>query len=502
MHDQLDMRDAIDRMLNRRPAVGLAVGVVRDGALEFFHGHGVADIASKTPITEDTVFRIASITKTFTAIAVMQLWEQGQVDLDAPAGQYLRAYRLIPAKPGHRPATVRQLLTHTAGIPQMVHPAQALRSGWFGESVELGRPLPTLAEHYRGRLRLAAEPGTVFTYTDHGFATLGQIVEDVSGQPLHRYLREHVFTPLGMDDTDLVRSARIASRLATGYRLRAGGPEPITDRQWITTAASSAYSTSRDMARYLAALAGGGANRHGSVLKPATTAYMYEPHYRTDPRLPGIGLAFFRTGGGGRLAVEHQGILPGFNSQIFVAPDHGVAVMAFTNGSPQALTWLPAETGRLLNRLTGVPDDTVRNGIPHHPELWGELCGRYRPRAQRTDMQVWSMFGAGAEVVVRKGRLWLRVLSPLPSLYKGFPLHPDDARDPYAFTIDLSEFGIGTARLVFQHGSPDTSLHLDLLPLSLDRRPAAANPRIWAAAALTAATAAVAVRARHRRHVA
>jgi CubicO group peptidase (beta-lactamase class C family) len=87
----------IGAILNRRPAVGLAVGVVRDGRLEFFHGHGSADIASRTAITADTVFRIGSITKTFTAIAVMQQWEQGLVDLDAPANDYLRAYRLTPA---------------------------------------------------------------------------------------------------------------------------------------------------------------------------------------------------------------------------------------------------------------------------------------------------------------------------------------------------------------------------------------------------------------------
>ena len=100
-------------------AVGLAVGVIRNGSLEFFNGHGLADIASNAPITEDTVFRIGSITKPFTAIAVMQLWEQGLIDLDAPANDYLRAYELIPAQAGFRPATVRHLLTHTAGITEV-----------------------------------------------------------------------------------------------------------------------------------------------------------------------------------------------------------------------------------------------------------------------------------------------------------------------------------------------------------------------------------------------
>ena len=93
----------IAEALNCHPAVGLAVGVVRDGRLAFFRGHGFADIASGVPVTEDTVFRIGSITKTFTAIAVLQLHEQGDIDLDAPAGDYLRAYALAPANVTHRP---------------------------------------------------------------------------------------------------------------------------------------------------------------------------------------------------------------------------------------------------------------------------------------------------------------------------------------------------------------------------------------------------------------
>jgi len=192
--EELEMRTRVGEILNRWPAVGLAVGVVRNGSVEFFHGHGVADIVSDTPFTEDTVFRIASITKTFTAIAVMQLQEQGRIDLDAPAGDYLRAYQLIPAKASLRPATVRDLLTHTAGVPQLPYPGRALVRLFAGEgltesgdSYGLGRPLPTLAEYYRGGLRLAAEPGTRFTYGNHGFATLGQIVADVRGQPLDRY---------------------------------------------------------------------------------------------------------------------------------------------------------------------------------------------------------------------------------------------------------------------------------------------------------------------------
>jgi CubicO group peptidase (beta-lactamase class C family) len=183
--DELAMHARVGEILNRHPAVGLAVGVVRDGSVAFFHGHGLADIPSNTPVTERTVFRIGSITKTFTGIAVMQLWEQRLIDLDAPANAYLRAFKLIPANAEHRPATVRQLLTHTAGLPQVVYPSRAFRP-ILGETVKFGQRVPTLAEFYRGRLHLLAAPGTRHTYSNHGFATLGQIVEDVSGEPLNR----------------------------------------------------------------------------------------------------------------------------------------------------------------------------------------------------------------------------------------------------------------------------------------------------------------------------
>lgn len=125
--NDLELTARVGEILSRHPAVGLAVGVVRDGSLVFFYGHGVADIASGTPVTEDTVFRIGSLTKTFTAIAVLQLWEQGLVDLDAPASDYLRAYELVPAKATHRPATVRHLLTYTAGLPQVVYLSRAFK---------------------------------------------------------------------------------------------------------------------------------------------------------------------------------------------------------------------------------------------------------------------------------------------------------------------------------------------------------------------------------------
>jgi CubicO group peptidase (beta-lactamase class C family) len=507
--DDLELRSRIDGMLNRHPAVGLAVGVVRNGSLEFY-GHGTADIASNTPITADTVFRIGSITKTFTAIAVMQLQERGLIDLDAPANDYLRAYELVPAQAGFRPATVRHLLTHTAGIPEARHVCDLFHpeAGPFGGrplhlSVRFGERLPSLAEYYRDGLRVVAQPGTAFAYSNHGYATLGQIVEDVTGTPLERYFRERIFEPLGMEDTDLLRSERVASRLATGYGLGRRGAEAVPDRDWIGAAGGGIYSTTRDIARFAAALLGGGANQHGSVLEPATLATMFEAYHRPDPRLPGWGLGFARAEAGTHRVVGHDGILPGFNSELLVAPDDGVGVVAFTNGSKGAFMWMETEFKRLLRHLLDAPDEVVRTDIAHHPEVWEELCGRYRLPARISDLRQRLAIAAGVEVFVRGGRLMLRALAPIPALYRGLPLHPDDEDDPYVFRLDLSGLGMSAVRVVFGRdvASDTAAIHTSLggQPLSLIRRPTEGRARGPLAAALGALLVAAAARTVTRR---
>ncbi len=482
-----ELTGRVNEILNVHPMVGLALGVVREGRLGFFRGHGFADIASHTPISEDTVFRVGSVTKTITAIAVMQLWERGLVDLDAPANDYLRAYKLVPARAGFRPATVRHLLTHTAGIREVLNPWGLLRLRDLGEVVKVGRHVPPLAEFYHGGLRLDAAPGTRFMYTSHGFATLGQIVEDVSGMPLGRYFRERIFDPLGMADSDLARSARVRSRLASGYELRSHGAKTVSDYECVTLGGGGVFSTPRDMALYVAALLGGGANDHGRVLEPETMASMFAPHFQTDPRIPGMGLAFMRANLGGHLAVEHGGILPGFDSQIWLAPDDGIGVLAFTNGGSGALHLLTEPTAGVLRLLLGVPDDVIRTDVPHHPELWGDLCGWYKFSANLTDPGKLAL-GAGAEVFVRRGELTMRFLSPLPRLYKGFTLHPDDEDDLYAFRIRLPLFGSGTCRVAFSQepGAGTGALHLDFGPTSFQKQPGATNPRLLATGALGA----------------
>jgi hypothetical protein len=349
---------------------------------------------------------------------------------------------------------------------------------------------------------VVVEPGTAFAYSNHGFATLGQIVEDVTGQSLDAYLRQHLFEPLGMVDTSLVRTERIASRLATGYVLGGRGARPVPDREEIGGGGGGIYSTARDMARFTTALLGGGANEHGRILEPGTLVTMFEPHFRPDPRIPGVGLGFFRGEVGGHRVVGHDGILPGFNSALLVAPDAGVGLLAFTNGSAGAFGWLQIELHRLLRELLGLPDEAQRIDIPHRVEVWADLCGRYVFQPRISDLRVRLMLRGGVEVFVGGGRLRVRFLTPVPVPYSGLPLEPDGELDPDVFRLDPSRFGIAPVRVVFARGAEGrvTAVHTDLggQPWSLVRLNDATTQR-WLRPAVGALAAVGVVAASRRR---
>jgi CubicO group peptidase (beta-lactamase class C family) len=500
------LKALVAEVLDRWPSAGLAAGVIGGGSLEWFYGHGVADTGSNDPVTEGTVFRIGSITKTFTAIAVMQLWEHGLVALDAPANDYLRSIRLIPAEASFRPATVRHLLTHTVGIGYWRRLPDLLQPG-VGSGVRAGRSgAPPLAEYYRKGLPVEVEPGTKWAYSNHGFAVLGQIVEDVTGHPLDRYLRDHVLGPLGMEHTDLIRSKRVRPRLATGYVLRSGGLKPVADREVPTPGGGGMYSTAADMARYLAALLRGGAGERGPVLQPETLASMFQPHFQPDPRLPGMGLGFEPGEESGHRTVGKTGIVSGFLSAIVLAPDDGIGVFALTNTGGLSGRGAPSPLATaLLRRALGLPGQAFGTGIPPRPETWGELCGWYSPDpGPVTNLATRAGFGAGIEVTVRGGHLMLKPLTPVPALRRGLRLYPADPSDPRMFLAeppDGTALGVGTALHVAFSGSPVPgagATRLLVEEMSFRKRPGLRNPRRLVNGAATAGAVALAIRRAHR----
>jgi hypothetical protein len=155
----------------------------------------------------------------------------------------------------------------------------------------------------------------------------------------------------------------------------------------------------------------------------------------------------------------------------------------------------------ILNHVLGVPGEVIRTGVPHHPEIWGELCGWYAFPGSLRDLQKWAV--AGVQVLARRGQLTLRLVTPVPGLPREFALHPEDGEDPGLFRADLSVLGMGTVRVVFSR-APDrgtATLHVELpgMLLSFQKQPATRDPRRWAKGALGVlgiATAAAAVRRR------
>ena len=150
----------------------------------------------------------------------------------------------------------------------------------------------------------------------------------------------------------------------------------------------------------------------------------------------------------------------------------------------------------------GLPVDAIRTDVPQRPEVWGDLCGWYRLAGPLTDIRARALLGAGVEVFARGGELRLRALSPLPPLFRGFPLRPDDPNDPYVFRVDLTRVGVGSIRVAFSRvpGRGVSAVHLDVMPITMQKQGPETNPRLWATvgvAALTAATASYAINRRH-----
>ena len=273
---------------------------------------------------------------------------------------------------------------------------------------------------------MEVEPGTKWAYSNHGFAALGQIVEDVSGQPLDRYLRRPHLRSLGMEHTDLIRSERVRAQLATGYVLRSRGLEPVADREVPTPGGGGMYSTTADIARYVAALLRMAANEHDSVLRPETVATMFQPHFQPDPRVPGMGLAFELGEEGGHKTVGKTGILSGFHSAMALAPEEGIGVIVFSNtggldgrGATEPLATM------LLRILLGLSVDPIRHRHPAAPRNLERNLRVVQPGpGPVTNLPLRALMGAGPEVVVQGGHLMLKPLTPIPSMRRGFPPLP------------------------------------------------------------------------------
>jgi CubicO group peptidase (beta-lactamase class C family) len=315
----------VAEQIAKREVAGALVTVVHGGKVLFTHGYGYADVDKHRLVDpQRTLFRPGSVSKLFTWTALMQQVEAGKVSLDAPVQQYLD-FKLPPSN--FKPILVRDLMTHTAG---------------FGDQSDIFVKSPADLIGFRNwmkanRAMLVREPGAEISYSNYGAALAGYIVEQVSGQSFNDYVEEHIFRPLGMQNTTFREPLppRLAADVATGYRVDHGrflakGFEFVAN---IGPAGSSS-ATGPDMARFIIAMLNGGASGANRILRPESVSLLESDAFKNAPDLPGFAHGFMVLREHGPRIVEHGGNLVDQHSYLMLVPeaDFGLFV-SFTGGA-------------------------------------------------------------------------------------------------------------------------------------------------------------------------
>jgi len=282
---------------------------VKNGAVLFSKGYGFVDLERTKPVSpERTVFRIGSISKLFTATAVVQLADRRKLNLQRDVNRYLKKIKVPTTFP--RPITAAQLVSHTAGLDE-------IRPGTQAPNAEGVLTLPAFLQTRLTRIR---PPGEVISYSTYGMTLAGELIEEVSGTPFESYLRTNIWQPLGMDRTNITVPESLASDLAVGYEYQAGVNRPQPYEWYHTTPASSINSTALDMSKFiLMHLADRGASR--GILSERAMRDMHRRHASGHPRLPGVAYGFFEDAYQGTRILEHGGNMAGFSAQLVLLPE-------------------------------------------------------------------------------------------------------------------------------------------------------------------------------------
>jgi CubicO group peptidase (beta-lactamase class C family) len=319
---------------------GLAVAIVQGDQPILVRGYGEA--GPGRPMTAQTQFYLGSVTKSFTALAVMQLVEQGRLDLDAPVQRYLPWFQVADSQASAQ-ITVRHLLNQTSGLSEATDPGA-------------NRYAPTLTEQVRllQQAPLAVPVGSRFQYDSQNYRVLGLLIEQVSGQPYGEYLHDHVFNPLGMAHT--VADPAAASELAQGYGQAFGIALP---RQQVFRpgALPSGYliSSAEEMAHYLIALLNEGQYNSQSIVRPDTLRQMLTPPVEVESDY-GMGWVVTESSDGIQV-IYHTGALENFYTAVMLLPEQqiGFALLCNQNSLFQMLTGHDAVMIGLANLLVGDP---------------------------------------------------------------------------------------------------------------------------------------------------
>ena len=342
---------------------GMAWGIIVDGRLVHTGTFGVQDTATQAPVTPESVFRIASMTKSFTAAAILSLRDAGKLSLDDTAETYVPELKGLTYPTSDSPRlTIRHLLSHATGFPE--------DNPWGDQQLALSDD--EMSALMRQGIPFSNPPGLAYEYSNYGFAILGRIVSKVSGMPYRDYLRSRLLEPLGLPATTLDAPAVPASRLVHGYRWedeRWKEEPPLPDGAF--GAMGGMLTSLRDLARYVAWMMDAWPPRDGADPGPLRRASRREMQqvWRSSQALARVtpaGALQLQAGGYGyglRVSqscsfghvVAHSGGLPGFGSQMRWLPEYGVGLVAM--GSLTYTSWGPrfdaaiealAKTGALV----------------------------------------------------------------------------------------------------------------------------------------------------------
>ena len=312
----------IPAQLQNRDIAGAVVSIVKGGQVLLAKGYGYADFAAKKPVVADkTLFRPGSISKVFTAIAVMQLVEQGKLDLDRDVNEYLD-FAIPQTYP--EPVTLRRILTHTAGFEETL-------KNLFVPSAREMRPMRDyLLAAMPARI---FAPGTVPSYSNYGLTLAGYIVERISGEPFDKYVAAHILTPLKMDRSTFAQPLPEAfePHMSRGYLAAAQGPGKF---EFVTASPAGALSaTATDMSRLMLALLGEGTLDGATILKPESVRAMQARQFEFHPALHAIGLILMDYSTNGQRIAGHGGDTIYFHSDMIVVPEAGVGLYISYNSA-------------------------------------------------------------------------------------------------------------------------------------------------------------------------
>jgi CubicO group peptidase (beta-lactamase class C family) len=372
---------------------GAAWGIVIDGQLAHTGATGLRELASKAPVDADTVFRIASMTKSFTAMAILGLRDDGKLSLDDPAEKFVPALKALRYPTADSPRiTIRHLLSHSEGFPE--------DNPWGDQ--QLGLTASQMDALLRSGIPFSNAPGVAYEYSNYGFAILGLIVARASGKSYDDYLSEKILRPLGMTATTMEHSRVPAEKLAHGYRWEdeRWKEEPLLPDGAFGPMGGMLTSV-RDLSRYVGALLSAWPPRDGPETGPIRRSSLREmqqvARFGTASTVrDSAGALQLNAGGYGyglgisqtctfRHVVAHSGGLPGFGSQMRWLPEYGVGLIAFGNLTytgwgrviSAALDAL-AKTGGLQPRAVQPSPALVeaRNAVSQLVERWDDALAQ------------------------------------------------------------------------------------------------------------------------------